>query len=69
MLFYKRDDGKKVTFKKHDNTYIINIDDGVFHIQCYNNGKVNETYAPMNKDKAIVYLVALIQGFQPPRSL
>lgn len=32
-------------------------------------GKAVETYAPVSKNKASVFVVAAIQGFQPPRNL
>lgn len=33
------------------------------------NGRSDESYAPVGKEKAAVFAVSIIQGFQPPRDL
>lgn len=33
------------------------------------NGKLDESYCPVGKDLAAVYVIAIINGFEPPRQL
>lgn len=40
-----------------------------YWVSILHNDKVKEQYAPVDKDTAQMYLQALLNGFQPPRSL
>lgn len=47
----------------------IRIDEDKFFFTRFSEAKLHECYAPVSKDKAAVYLAAIIHGFQPPRAL
>ncbi len=49
--------------------WVINVDNGSFLFSREVNGCIKETYAPVNREKATVFAVAIIQGFEPPRLL
>lgn len=68
MLCYKKDDGEIIEYKNQD-TFIITIDGNIFGLKRFVKGKLNESYAPVSKEKAAIYLAAIIQGYEPPRSL
>lgn len=47
----------------------IEVKDGRFHLSRYKDGKVKEQYRPESKEHILVWIVAVLNGFQPPRIL
>ena len=47
----------------------VEIDGDRYTIRNYYNGKLNESYAQSTKEQATINMVALLNGFQPPRGL
>lgn len=47
--------------------WVIEVDNGGFLFSREVNGRVKENYAPVGREKATVFAVAIIQGFEPPR--
>ena len=68
-LQYIREDGV-VCPRVADEQWLVSLtDDGKVAVSRYCNGMLNESYAYMPPDQAAVALVAIINGFQPPRAL
>lgn len=68
-LYYHKGNGEKIAIGKEEVLMSISEKNGQFKIRNYSDGKVNESYLPESKEKAIVYMTSLICGYQPPRSL
>lgn len=68
-LQYIREDGV-VCSRWADHQWLISLaDDGSVGLRRYYRGREDEVYAPLPLDQAAVALVAIINGYQPPRSL
>ena len=68
-LRYIREDGV-VCPRAADEQWLVSLmDDGKVAVSRYCSGLLNEAYAYMPPDQAAVALVAIINGFEPPRSL
>lgn len=59
-----KDDGWHIKKSKHKV-----CGDDMVQIRRLYKGRVVESYAPLPVDKAAVYIMAIIQGYQPPRGL
>ena len=68
MLNYIKPNGEKFELNKKE-IIVITIEDNKYIFHRFSNGKIIETYASVEKDKASIYAISIIQGFQPPRSL
>mgnify|MGYP006898488389 CR=1 FL=1 len=68
MLSYIKSNGEKVEFNQKEIT-IIAVENNKYIFYRILNGKIVETYASVEKDKASVYAISIIQDFQPPRCL
>lgn len=49
--------------------WVIFVDNDSFLFSREVNGRIDEAYAPVNREKAAVFAAAIIQGFEPPRLL
>ena len=50
-------------------THSVDITDGKYVIKTYLDGKIDAVYRPTDKERAVVDMAALINGFLPPRHL
>lgn len=50
-------------------TWVIESQEGRFSFRRLINGRINESYRPMDQDEATLAATAIIHGFQPPRRL
>lgn len=57
--------GNKVSQER----WIIEVKNDRFSFAREINGRIEDSYAPVNKDKAAVFAAAIIQGLEPPRLL
>ncbi|ELH8364631.1 hypothetical protein Q6W85_004287 [Salmonella enterica] len=49
--------------------WVIFVDNDSFLFSREVNERTEEIYAPVNREKATMFAVAIIQGFEPPRLL
>ncbi|WP_425641433.1 hypothetical protein ACPUEK_15980 [Marinomonas gallaica] len=49
--------------------WVIESQEGHFSFRRLINGRINESYRPMDQDEATLAATAIIHGFQPPRRL
>ena len=68
-LYYKLADGSKRKLGKGKIILSVEIDGDCYTIRNYFDGKQDESYRSTSKERAIVDMVALLSGFQPPRDL
>ena len=68
MLNYIKPNGEKIEFNQKEITIIV-VENDKYIFHRFLNGKIIETYASVEKDKASVYAISIIQDFQPPRCL
>lgn len=47
----------------------IEVKDGKYFLSRYENGKVKEQYRPETIEVILVWIVSVLNGFQPPRNL
>lgn len=52
-----------------DSNWSVQIKEGSVRFQRLSKGKIVESYLPLSRAEAAVHLMAIIQGFQPPRGL
>lgn len=50
-------------------TWTVDIQNGHFLFSRAINGRIDETYAPVSKEKAAIFATAIIQGYEPPKLL
>ncbi|HHR5901443.1 TPA: hypothetical protein ACS7XC_002360 [Providencia alcalifaciens] len=50
-------------------TWTIEIKNDLFFFKRAINGRIDETYAPVRRDKAAIFAAAIIQGYEPPKLL
>jgi len=48
---------------------VIEIKDGKYFLSRHDDDKVREQYSPQTKEAICVYVVSILNGFQPPRNL
>ena len=68
-LYYKITDGKKRKLGKGKIILTLELDGDCCTIHNYFDGKRDESYRSTSKEQATVDIVALLNGFQPPRNL
>jgi len=68
-LFYHRGDEKKMELGKGKIILTVELDGDCCTIRNYFDGKQDESYRSTSKEQATVDIVALLNGFQPPRCL
>ena len=72
MLFYQkpinghRDSGDMIKLEG-ENMVLMTIEDGKVALMRFDKGKLVESYAPVNADKAVSYSEALLMGREPLR--
>ncbi len=47
----------------------IKVEDGKYFLSRYENGKVKEQYRPETHEVIQIWIVSVLNGFQPPRNL
>ncbi len=47
----------------------IEVKDGKYFLSRYKDGKVKEQYCPESKEGISVWIISVLNGFQPPRRL
>lgn len=52
-----------------ETTFSIEIEEDKYTVRVYIDGEISESYRPTSKEQAVVDMVALLNGFQPPRRL
>jgi hypothetical protein len=68
-VYYVRKDGVAVRIDEGE-TWVMRVSgDGTVNLTSFSGGKVDATYRTMEKDEAAVAMAAIIQGFEPPRTL
>ena len=68
-LYYKLATGEKRKLGKGKIILTLEIDGDCCTIRNYFDGIQNESYRSTSKEQATVDIVALLNGFQPPRNL
>ena len=61
--------GNQTTKKNRQERWAIDIQSDRFFFTREINGRTEESYAPVNKEKAAMFAVAIILGIEPPRLL
>jgi len=68
-LYYHLADGTKRAVGKGKIVLTVELDGDCCTVRNYYDGKQDESYRSTSKEKAVVDIVALLNGFQPPRNL
>jgi len=68
-LFYKLADGTKRKLGKGKIILTVELDGDCCTIRNYYDGLQDESYRSTSKEQATIDMVALLNGFQPPRNL
>lgn len=68
-LYYKLATGEKRKLGKGKIILTLELDGDCCTIRNYLDGKRDESYRSTSKEQATVDIVALLNGFQPPRNL
>ena len=68
-LFYRLHNGEKRAIGKGKIVLTVELDGDCCTIRNYFDGKQDESYRSTSKEQATVDIVALLNGFQPPRCL
>ena len=68
-LYYHLGNGKSKAIGKGKIVLTLELDGDCCTVRNYFDSKQNESYRSTSKEQATVDIVALLNGFQPPRNL